>query len=262
MKKLGSISQGQLTQLRSLLGATEDGGLFPMVNNFRPIQSMDNRYPVYECGDEQVDGNDKTDGENSNAAGSVGTGLQGDRTYSNNINSRNSYNADTAEDATEDVMTGFNHVIAILAAVVGILCFVLTVGSFYFRGVLIRYERKLSDHIEVEFMEQNMQRVFSQPESDDEDDVDDATYSGTSRSVGSRSAGSRSSTSRGGVSTSGGSRSAVRGSINVVRGSRSSSGGSISLVTLVRGSRSPVGSDANLSASTINLSTIPETRKS
>merc|ERR1719361_2945150 len=159
LKKLGCISQYQLNQFRTLLGATENGEIFPLINNFRPIQPIDDRFPVYECGG----------GDSPTSNGMIGScGLsengdkaqvQDDRTYSRNIN----YNAATAED-TSVMIAGFNHIIAILAAVVGILCFVLTVGAFYFRGVLIRYERKLSDHIELE-----LQSVLPYQESDDSD---------------------------------------------------------------------------------------------
>merc|ERR1719150_26255 len=70
---------------------------------------------------------------------------QGGRPYNGNYNA-----AAVTEQESERISVGFNHVIAVLAAVVGILCFVLMVGSFYFRSALVRYERKLSDHIQLE----------------------------------------------------------------------------------------------------------------
>merc|ERR1719361_2201980 len=155
LKKLGCLSHRQLNQFRTLLGATENGEIFPLINNFRPLQPVDDRYPIYECGSGPLISScgDVVDGDKAE--------VQGDLTYSRNIN----YNAATAEGSNRSLMiSGFNHIIAILAAVVGILCFVLTVGAFYFRGVLIRYERKLSDHIELE-----LQSVLPYQESDDSD---------------------------------------------------------------------------------------------
>ena len=50
MKTLGYISESQLNRFRALFGAFPNGETWPMVDIFRPIQSMDDRV-VYECGE-------------------------------------------------------------------------------------------------------------------------------------------------------------------------------------------------------------------
>merc|ERR1712228_795630 len=118
---------------------------------------MDDRYPVYECGDSEVSRScEPPDSVDTMVLDNAET--QGGRPYNGN------YNAAVTEQGSERISVGFNHVIAILAAVVGILCFVLMVGSFYFRSALVRYERKLSDHIQLEL------RMFTIEEPDEPED--------------------------------------------------------------------------------------------
>lgn len=166
LKALGCISQRQLNQFRSLLGATENGEVFPLLNNYRPTQQLNDRYPVYECGDDGMVPSCRSLRGHSDTFNNMEdqAGAQGARPYEGGYD---------AAESTQRVFTSFNHLIAILAAVVGILCFALTVGSFYFRGVLARYERKLSDHIELE-----LQGVLP---AEDSDDADYETVSRVSR---------------------------------------------------------------------------------
>lgn len=95
MKTLGYISESQLNRFRALFGAFPNGETWPMVDIFRPIQSMDDRV-VYECGENGMvssrghsdEDGDQQDGDQqvsppiyaiprpADAVGTVGSGVQ------------------------------------------------------------------------------------------------------------------------------------------------------------------------------------------
>ena len=90
MKTLGYISESQLNRFRALFGAFPNGETWPMVDIFRPIQSMDDRV-VYECGENGMvssRGHSDEDGDQqvsppiytiprpADAVGTVGSGVQ------------------------------------------------------------------------------------------------------------------------------------------------------------------------------------------
>ena len=151
MKTLGYISKRQLHRFRKLFGATEDGETFPLVDNFRPIQSIDKRV-VYECGTngfvEYRD--DKSSSDES------------DSDDNNNDSSGGSDSADSME-IVEDLTESANvkYIIASIGGLVSLGCIALISGGWHYRRKVTYSKRKLSDHIQLETA------VVSEPDSDD-----------------------------------------------------------------------------------------------
>ena len=156
MKSLGYISKRQLNRFRQLLGATEDGETFPLVDNSRPIQSIDKRV-VYECGTNGLVAYHDDSSSSDESAG--------DSDENKNDSSGGSDSTDSMEIVDDTVASAnFQYIIAGVGGLVGLGCIVVVGGGCHYRQKVTYSKGKLSDHIQLE--------TAVVPEEDSDDGAD------------------------------------------------------------------------------------------